>query len=95
MIDYTALYREDATEDEVMKLYQDLVDTGMAWQLEGHVGRTATAMIENGQLTLGSEGHRDYYGNYVPSRTEVVPGSKGSIEYVRERHPELAPEEGI
>jgi hypothetical protein len=30
---------------------------------------------------LGEEGHLDYYGNYVPSRYEVEPGTKGSPEY--------------
>lgn len=84
-IDYTALWREDATEDETLALYQHLVDTGQAWTLEGHVGRTAMALIEAGQITLGEQGHRDYYGNYVPSRFEVEPGTKGSQEFVEAR----------
>jgi hypothetical protein len=37
--------------------------------------------IENGDAILGKEGHWDYYKNYVPSRTEVTQGTKGSIEY--------------
>jgi hypothetical protein len=83
-MNYDALWREDATEDEVIETYQALVDTGQAWRLEGHVGRTAMSMIEDGVIALGPEGHRDYYGNYVPSRTEVEPGSKGSVEFVLE-----------
>jgi len=35
-----------------------------------------------GQIALGEEGRRDYWGNYVPSRYEVEPGTKGSVEYV-------------
>ena len=60
---------------------QDLINTGAAWSLEGSVGRACMAAIENGDAVLGTEGHRDYWGNYVPSRTEVVPGTKGSVEY--------------
>jgi hypothetical protein len=80
--DMTALWREDATEEEQIELYQELVNTGQAWRLEGHVGRTADALLEAGEIALGTEGHRDYWGNYVPSRTEVTPGTKGSPEYV-------------
>jgi hypothetical protein len=82
MSDFSALYREDATEAETLKAYQKLVDTGNAWRLEGHVGRTAMSMIEAGLITLGQVGHRDYYGNYIPSKYEVEPGTKGSQEYV-------------
>lgn len=84
-IDMSALWRDDVTEDEFVVLYQHLVDTGQAWRLEGHVGRTADALLEAGVIMLGEEGHRDYYGNYVPSRHEVEPGTKGSAEYVAAR----------
>lgn len=83
MADLTALYREDATDEEIVECYQHLIDTGQAWQLEGSVGRTAMAMIEGGTCTLGEEGHHDFYGNYVPGRDEVEPGTVGSIEYAR------------
>lgn len=64
---------------------QNLIDSGMAWRLEGHVGRTCMAAIEAGDAVLGEEGHRDYWGNYVPSRYEVKPGTKGSVEYAAAR----------
>jgi hypothetical protein len=85
MTDLTALWREDATAEETIEVYQDLVNTGQAWQLEGHVGRTAMSLIEAGLITLGEEGHRDHYGGYVPSRHEVEPGTIGSAEYVTAR----------
>jgi hypothetical protein len=64
------------------RVYQRLVNSGQAWMMEGAVGRTAMSLIEQGEIVLGEQGHRDYYGNYVPSRHEVEPGTKGSVEYV-------------
>jgi len=78
---YTFLYDEDATEEEVFAGFQEMIDNGDAWRFEGHVGRTAMSLIEAGHCVLGEVGHYDYYGNYVPSRTEVKPGTKGSPEY--------------
>lgn len=60
---------------------QALIDNGAAWRLEGSIGRAAMEAIEAGECVLGPEGHYDYWGNYVPSRHEVVPGTKGSVEY--------------
>lgn len=60
---------------------QKLINNGMAWRLEGSVGRHCMSLIDSGYCILGKTGHRDYYGNYVPSRFEVKPGTKGSIKY--------------
>lgn len=60
---------------------QDMIDSGLAWQLEGSVGRAAMQALENGDCVLGHVGHFDYYGGYVPSRYEVAPGTMGSLEY--------------
>ena len=60
---------------------QDMIDNGQAWQLEGAVGRYAMGYIDAGLCMLSEVGHTDYWGNYVPARTEVEPGNKGSAEY--------------
>ena len=70
---------------------QELINSGTAWRLEGSVGRAAMACIESGCCILGEEGHTDFWGNYVPSRFEVKPGTKGSIEYAEE-HGDLCDE---
>jgi len=80
-MDYSAIWDENATEYDVIETYQALINNGMAWQLEGHVGRTAMALIQDGVCMLGETSHTDYYGNYIPSRDEV-PGKPGSPEYV-------------
>lgn len=83
MVDlYSALWREDATEEEILACYQSLVNSGDAWRLEGSVGRAAMDLIERGKIMLGEQSHLDYWGNRVPSRAEVEPGTMGSPEFV-------------
>ena len=37
--------------DEVVALFQDLLDTGDVWLLQGAYGRTAMALLNAGELT--------------------------------------------
>jgi len=67
---------------------QELVNSGVAWRMEGSVGRSCMAAIEAGAIMLGDEIQTDYYGNTIPSRHIVKAGTKGSPEFVEERHDE-------
>lgn len=44
-------------EDEVVEFFQMLVDTGLAWSLQGSYGRTAAALIEDGRVTTAPPPH--------------------------------------
>lgn len=41
---------EDASVDKQLEAWQLLVDTGLAWQLQGWFGRTATQLIAQGLI---------------------------------------------
>jgi hypothetical protein len=35
-------------QEEILKAWQHLIDTGLAWSLQGWFGRTAESLIEQG-----------------------------------------------
>ena len=55
MNNYTATglaegFIEAESEEQVLEAWQHLVDTGLAWQLQGFFGRTAASLIEQGYI---------------------------------------------
>ena len=39
-------------DDEIIVFFQELIDSGVVWQLQGHYGRMASTLIENGVCQL-------------------------------------------
>ena len=76
---------EDATSEDEFEAMQTLIDAGSVWGMEGHMGRTAMAMIEDGMCMLGPDKTTDYYGNPIPSRVIIKAGTKGSRTFANER----------
>jgi hypothetical protein len=46
---------EPASEERYYEAWQHLIDTGLAWSLQGWFGRTAAALIEEGVCHEGSD----------------------------------------
>ena len=59
---------------------QKLIEDGTIWQFEGSVGRTASLGLEIGIFFLPDKRTFDYYGNMIPSRDDLVKGTKGTLE---------------
>lgn len=79
--DVYAIEEDDCDiETEAMSV-QRAINSGM-WGLQGSYGRQMMDFIEAGMCMLGEKPARDYYGNFIPSRTQVKEGTKGSRQYV-------------
>jgi hypothetical protein len=58
---------------------QEMINTGIAWKLEGSIGREAMAALESGACYLPTQTHKDYYGNVIPDRNLLEDGTKGTL----------------
>lgn len=72
-------------EEEYYTAVQEAINEGTAWKFQGGVGRRLLDAITSGRCLFGKTCAWSYYGNYIPSREEVTPGTKGSLEYVIRR----------
>lgn len=73
----------ESTEDYYLSVQRAI--NGGTWGLQGSFGRAMMDAIEAGRCMLGEHSARDYWGNYIPARDEVKPGTKGSPEFVEQR----------
>jgi hypothetical protein len=56
LVDKIMRYEQDELHEcEIVELFQELVDNGDAWKLQGHYGRTAQALIDVGLVTPHAE----------------------------------------
>lgn len=52
VVDFVIRYEgAEMDENEIIAGFQELINNGMAWTLQGHYGRTAMALIEEGYCT--------------------------------------------
>ena len=73
----------EVDDQEYYASLQRAINGGM-WSLQGSYGRAMMQAISDGWCLLGNQSFNDYYGNRIPSRTEVKAGTKGSPEFVLE-----------
>jgi len=93
MIDFELLEAVEGDVDldrfEYYSVLQAAINNGFAWRLQGGYGRELMAAINNGYCMLGENAYTDYYGNVIPARDDVKPGTKGSWDYVANARGEM------
>lgn len=58
--------QDPADEAEYLAAFQELVDSGLAWKLQGTIGRTAADLLNQGLIKQTVPDAKDYYGNLLP-----------------------------
>ena len=46
-------FEECESEEQWLEAWQHLVDTGLAWQMQGWFGRSAQHLIDGGRINMG------------------------------------------
>ena len=59
--------QEPESDEQYIQAWQQLIDTGLAWSMQGFFGRTASAMIQNGLC---------YYPTNKPKKKPVNTGGQ-------------------
>lgn len=64
----------ESSEEETTELFQDLVNTGQAWRLQGMYGRQAQALLDAGYIHYPKKhteaSSTDFYGNKIPTQSK-------------------------
>lgn len=54
-LDFIMAYEAgELDEDQIVAGFQQLIDSGLVWQLQGHYGRAAQALIDAGYCTASN-----------------------------------------
>ena len=83
MSEPTLLEQVRAAQPKHTRDWQEQIEDGSVWRMEGAMGRAAMETLKSGECFLPEKSFRDYWGNKVPSRNEVKPGTTGSLENCR------------
>jgi len=59
--------QEAESDEQYIQAWQQLIDTGLAWSMQGFFGRTASTMIQNGLC---------YYPTVKPKKKPVNTGGQ-------------------
>jgi hypothetical protein len=86
--DYLLIDGTEAAEDqfEYFAALQRQINNGSIWAMQGSCGRAAMDAIKSGDCMCAVVAGRDYWGNRVPARTDLQPGTFGTYEFVLERN---------
>ena len=61
----------ELSEEDTIKMFQEMINDGSVWGLQGFYGRTAASLIKAGLCQHAEVRHKDYYDNTIPSRNDV------------------------
>ena len=84
--DVYAIEGDAEDEEQYFTSLQRAINSLSAWRLQGSYGRAMMDAIKAGRCMLGRADCSDYWGNHIPSRTDVREGTSGSRSFVAECH---------
>jgi hypothetical protein len=76
--DITHHEEEGLSEEDEIAMFQRMINDGSVWHMQGSYGRRAMDLLRSGLCELGEKSFTDAYGNKVPSKHEVMPGTTGA-----------------
>jgi hypothetical protein len=63
IVDQIIEYESGEMESEdLLTMFAGMIENGMAWSLQGHYGRTAAGLIENGLISRDGEVDWEQFG---------------------------------